>query len=141
MLEKITVSRDEVLNYSWIDHTWVYIHYTKNSATTTSEKVITAMIKTARYTEKLRSIKVTPTDKASILVATACIRTSPKVKGAGILQELASSLFLHFISLIISTIIFIARAKKIPAEINLIIVPIWFLKRYPIKKPISGIMP
>jgi hypothetical protein len=33
MVEKITVSRDEVLHYSWIDHTWVYIHYTKNSAT------------------------------------------------------------------------------------------------------------
>ena len=33
MIEKIEVSRDEVLHYSWIDHTWVYIHYTKNSIT------------------------------------------------------------------------------------------------------------
>ena len=33
MVEKITVSRDEVLRYSWIDHTWVYVHYTKNSMT------------------------------------------------------------------------------------------------------------
>ena len=33
MIEKITVSRDEVLHYSWIDHTWVYVHYTKNSIT------------------------------------------------------------------------------------------------------------
>ena len=33
MVEKITVSRDEVLHYSWIDHTWVYVHYTKNSIT------------------------------------------------------------------------------------------------------------
>ena len=33
MVEKIIVSRDEVLYYPWIDHTWVYIHYTKNSLT------------------------------------------------------------------------------------------------------------
>lgn len=33
MVEKIEVSRDEVLHYSWIDHTWVYIYYTKNSVT------------------------------------------------------------------------------------------------------------
>ena len=33
MVEKITVSRDEVIHFSWIDHTWVYIHYTKNSLT------------------------------------------------------------------------------------------------------------
>ena len=33
MVEKITVSRDEVLHYSWIDHTWVYVHYTKNAIT------------------------------------------------------------------------------------------------------------
>lgn len=33
MVEKIIVSRDEVLHYSWIDHTWVYIYYPKNSIT------------------------------------------------------------------------------------------------------------
>ena len=33
MVEKIVVSRDEVLHYSWIDHTWVYVHYTKNPIT------------------------------------------------------------------------------------------------------------
>ena len=33
MVEKIIVSRDEVLHYPWIDHTWVYVHYTKNSTT------------------------------------------------------------------------------------------------------------
>ena len=33
MIEKIEVSRDEVLHYSWIDHTWVYIYYTKNPLT------------------------------------------------------------------------------------------------------------
>ena len=33
MVEKIEVSRDEVLHYSWIDHTWVYVYYTKNSIT------------------------------------------------------------------------------------------------------------
>ena len=33
MVEKITVSRDEVLHYSWLDHTWVYIYYPKNSIT------------------------------------------------------------------------------------------------------------
>ena len=33
MVEKIIVSRDEVLNYPWIDHTWVYIYYSKNSIT------------------------------------------------------------------------------------------------------------
>jgi hypothetical protein len=33
VVEKIIVSRDEVLNYPWIDHTWVYIYYPKNSIT------------------------------------------------------------------------------------------------------------
>ena len=33
MVEKITVSRDEVLHYSWVDHTLVYMHYTRNSMT------------------------------------------------------------------------------------------------------------
>ena len=33
MVEKIIVSRDEVLHYSWIDHTWVYLYYTKNAMT------------------------------------------------------------------------------------------------------------
>ena len=33
MVEKITVSRDEVFRYPWLDHTWVYIHYTKNPLT------------------------------------------------------------------------------------------------------------
>ena len=33
MIEKIEVSRDEDLHYSWIDHTWVYIYYTKNPLT------------------------------------------------------------------------------------------------------------
>lgn len=27
MVEKIIVSRDEVIHYEWLDHTWVYIHY------------------------------------------------------------------------------------------------------------------
>ena len=33
MVERITVSRDEVLRYPWIDHTWVYIYYPENSIT------------------------------------------------------------------------------------------------------------
>ena len=30
MVEKITVSRDEVIHYEWLDHTWVYIYYDNN---------------------------------------------------------------------------------------------------------------
>ena len=33
MVDKITVSRDEVLHYSWIDSTWVYVYYTKSIIT------------------------------------------------------------------------------------------------------------
>ncbi len=33
MVEKIVVSRDEVLHYPWLDHTWVYLYYTKNAMT------------------------------------------------------------------------------------------------------------
>ena len=33
MVEKITVSRDEVLHYPWIDHTWVYVHFTEDATT------------------------------------------------------------------------------------------------------------
>ena len=36
MVEKIIVSRDEVLHYPWLDHTWVYIYYRKNSITNNS---------------------------------------------------------------------------------------------------------
>lgn len=35
MVEKITVSRDEVLHYPWLDHTWVYVHYTQDAVTKT----------------------------------------------------------------------------------------------------------
>ena len=35
MVEKIVVSRDEVLHYPWLDHTWVYIHYDQNTVTKT----------------------------------------------------------------------------------------------------------
>ena len=33
MIEKITVSRDEVLHYSWLDSTWVYVYYPKSTIT------------------------------------------------------------------------------------------------------------
>lgn len=33
MVEKIIVSRDEVWRYPWLDHTWVYVYYTRNSIT------------------------------------------------------------------------------------------------------------
>ena len=33
MVEKIIVSRDEVLHYPWIDHTWVYVYFSENSIT------------------------------------------------------------------------------------------------------------
>ena len=33
MVEKIDVSRDEVLHYPWLDHTWVYVYFTENVAT------------------------------------------------------------------------------------------------------------
>ena len=36
MVEKIIVSRDEVLHYPWLDYTWVYIYYPKNSITKNS---------------------------------------------------------------------------------------------------------
>ena len=35
MVEKIVVSRDEVLHFPWLDHTWVYIHYSQNAVTKT----------------------------------------------------------------------------------------------------------
>ena len=33
MVKKIEVSRDEVLHYPWVDHTWVYIYCDKNEVT------------------------------------------------------------------------------------------------------------
>ena len=30
MVEKITVTRDEVIHFSWLDHTWVYIYFDNN---------------------------------------------------------------------------------------------------------------
>lgn len=33
MVEKIIVSRDEVLHYSWLDSTWVYVYYSKSTIT------------------------------------------------------------------------------------------------------------
>ena len=33
MVEKIDVSRKEVLYYRWLDYTWVYLHYTRNAVT------------------------------------------------------------------------------------------------------------
>lgn len=36
MVEKIIVSRDEVLHYPWLDNTWVYIYFSKNSVTKNS---------------------------------------------------------------------------------------------------------
>lgn len=46
MVEKITVSRDEVVHYSWLDHTWVYIHYTKDEITKTPmfQKALVALL-------------------------------------------------------------------------------------------------
>ena len=37
MVEKIVVSRDEVLHYPWLDHTKVYVYYTQNAVTQTSQ--------------------------------------------------------------------------------------------------------
>ena len=37
MVEKIVVSRDEVLHYPWLDHTWVYVYYTQNAVTKTPQ--------------------------------------------------------------------------------------------------------
>ena len=37
MIEKIIVSRDEVLHYPWLDHTWVYVYYMQNAVTKTSQ--------------------------------------------------------------------------------------------------------
>ena len=33
MVDKITVSRDEVMHYSWLDSTWVYVYYPKSAIT------------------------------------------------------------------------------------------------------------
>lgn len=33
MIQKIVVSRDEVLHFPWLDHTWVYLYYPKNPIT------------------------------------------------------------------------------------------------------------
>lgn len=33
MVEKIIVSRDEVLHYPWLGHTWVYVYFTENDIT------------------------------------------------------------------------------------------------------------
>ena len=33
MVERIVVSRDEVLHYPWLDHTWVYVYFPENSTT------------------------------------------------------------------------------------------------------------
>lgn len=47
MVEKITVSRDEVIHYPWLDHTWVYVHYTANAVTANPlfGKVLVALFK------------------------------------------------------------------------------------------------
>ena len=47
MIEKITVSRDEVLNYPWLDHTWVDVHFQKNDVTQKPlfAKIVVAFIK------------------------------------------------------------------------------------------------
>lgn len=37
MIEKITVSRDEVQHYPWLDHTWVYVYYTQDVVTKTPQ--------------------------------------------------------------------------------------------------------
>ena len=37
MVEKIVVFRDEVLHYPWLDHTWVYVHYTQDAVTKTPQ--------------------------------------------------------------------------------------------------------
>ena len=36
MIEKIIVSRDEVLHYPWLDHTWVDVYYTQDANTKTA---------------------------------------------------------------------------------------------------------
>ena len=33
MVKKIIVSRDEVLHYPWLNHTWVYVYFTEDAAT------------------------------------------------------------------------------------------------------------
>ena len=33
MIEKVIVSRDEVLYYPWLDSTWIYLYYPKNPVT------------------------------------------------------------------------------------------------------------
>ena len=37
MVEKIIVSRDEVLHYPWLDHTWVYVYYIQDAVTKTPQ--------------------------------------------------------------------------------------------------------
>ena len=47
MVEKITVSRDEVRHFPWLDHTWVYVHYTQDAVTKTPEfqKLLMALLR------------------------------------------------------------------------------------------------
>ena len=47
MVEKITVSRDEVRHYPWLDHTWVYVYYTQDAATKTPafQKLLKAFLR------------------------------------------------------------------------------------------------
>ena len=33
MIEKIVVTRDEVMHYPWLDTTWVYVYYTQDEVT------------------------------------------------------------------------------------------------------------
>lgn len=33
MVERIVISRDEVLHYPWLDHTWVYVYFAENPTT------------------------------------------------------------------------------------------------------------
>ena len=37
MVEKIIVSRHEVLHYPWLDHTWVYVYYIQDAVTKTPQ--------------------------------------------------------------------------------------------------------
>ena len=47
MVEKMVVSRDEVLRYPWLDRTWVYVYYTQDTVTKTPrfQKLLKAFLR------------------------------------------------------------------------------------------------
>ena len=52
MVEKIVISRDEVLHYPWLDHTWVYVYFAENP---TTKNVIFAKILEMLFTRGVRA--------------------------------------------------------------------------------------